>query len=61
MLGLRGRRALVTGGSRGVGRATVLMLARAGVDVGVGYHSREADALAVVDQARALGVRAFAQ
>jgi 3-oxoacyl-[acyl-carrier protein] reductase len=61
MLGLRGRRALVTGGSRGVGRATVLMLARAGADVGIGYHSREADALAVADQARALGVRAFAQ
>jgi 3-oxoacyl-[acyl-carrier protein] reductase len=61
MLGLHGRRALVTGGSRGVGRATALMLARAGADVGVGYHSREADALAVVEQARALGVRAFAQ
>ncbi|HST59217.1 MAG TPA: SDR family NAD(P)-dependent oxidoreductase [Longimicrobium sp.] len=61
MLGLRGRRALVTGGSRGVGRATVLMLARAGADVGIGYHSRQAEALAVADQARALGVRAFAQ
>jgi len=61
MLGLRGRRALVTGGSRGVGRATVLMLARAGADVGVGYFSRDADAREVVVQARALGVRAFAQ
>lgn len=61
MLGLRGRRALVTGASRGVGRATALMLARAGADVGVGYHSRDADAAQVVEQARALGVRAFAQ
>lgn len=61
MLGLRGRRALVTGGSRGVGRATVLMLARAGVDVGVGYLNREAEAREVVEHARALGVRAFAQ
>jgi 3-oxoacyl-[acyl-carrier protein] reductase len=61
MLGLRGRRALVTGGSRGVGRATALMLARAGADVGIGYHSRDAEAKAVVEQARALGVRAFAQ
>ncbi|HEU4556192.1 MAG TPA: SDR family oxidoreductase [Longimicrobium sp.] len=61
MLGLRGRRALVTGASRGVGRATALMLARAGADVGIGFHSREADARAVADQARALGVRAFAQ
>jgi 3-oxoacyl-[acyl-carrier protein] reductase len=61
MLGLRGRRALVTGGSRGVGRATALMLARAGVDVGIGYLNRESDAREVVDQARGLGVRAFAQ
>jgi 3-oxoacyl-[acyl-carrier protein] reductase len=60
-LGLRGRRALVTGGSRGVGRATARMLARAGADVGIGYRSREAEALAVVEEARALGVRAFAQ
>lgn len=60
-LGLRGRRALVTGASRGVGRATALLLARAGADVGVGYHSREAEAAQVVEQARALGVRAFAQ
>jgi 3-oxoacyl-[acyl-carrier protein] reductase len=61
MLGLRGRRALVTGASRGVGRATALMLARAGADVGVGYHSRQAEAAQVVEQARALGVRAFSQ
>jgi 3-oxoacyl-[acyl-carrier protein] reductase len=61
MLGLRGRRALVTGASRGVGRAAALMLARAGADVGIGYLSREAEARAVVDEARALGVRAFAQ
>jgi 3-oxoacyl-[acyl-carrier protein] reductase len=61
MLGLVGRRALVTGASRGVGRATALLLARAGADVGIGYRSREADAAAAVEEARALGVRAFAQ
>jgi 3-oxoacyl-[acyl-carrier protein] reductase len=61
MLGLRGKRALVTGASRGVGRATALLLARAGADVGIGYHSREAEAVEVVEHARALGVRAFAQ
>lgn len=61
MLGLRGRRALVTGASRGVGRAAALLLARAGADVGIGYHSREAEAAEVVEHARALGVRAFAQ
>jgi 3-oxoacyl-[acyl-carrier protein] reductase len=57
---LRGRRALVTGGSRGVGRATALLLARAGADVGIGYLSRGGEAEAVVAELRALGVRAFA-
>jgi len=61
MLGLRGRRALVTGGSRGVGRATALLLAGAGADVGIGYLSRAAEAEEVVREARALGVRAWAQ
>lgn len=58
---LRGRRALVTGGSRGVGRATALLLARAGADVGIGYLSRADEAEGVVAELRALGVRAFAQ
>ena len=57
---LRGRRALVTGGSRGVGRATALLLARAGADVGIGYLSRAGEAEAVVAELRALGARAFA-
>ncbi|HEX8671929.1 MAG TPA: SDR family NAD(P)-dependent oxidoreductase, partial [Longimicrobium sp.] len=57
---LRGRRALVTGGSRGVGRATALLLARAGADVGIGYLSRAREAESVVAELRALGVRAFA-
>ena len=60
-LDLRGRRALVTGGSRGVGRATALLLARAGAHVGIGYLSRAAEARAVVGELRALGVRAWAQ
>lgn len=61
MLGLRGKRALVSGGSRGVGRAAALLLARAGADVGIGYLSREAEAEAVAAELRAQGVRAFAQ
>jgi 3-oxoacyl-[acyl-carrier protein] reductase len=60
-LGLEGKRALVTGGSRGVGRATALMLARAGADVVIGYHSREPEAAATVAELRRLGARASAQ
>lgn len=60
MIALRGRRALVTGGSRGVGAATATLLAECGADVGIGYSSRQADAEAVVKECAALGVRAFA-
>jgi 3-oxoacyl-[acyl-carrier protein] reductase len=41
---LSGKVALVTGGSRGIGAATALMLARAGADVALTYHTRKADA-----------------
>ena len=61
MLGLRGQRALVSGGSRGVGRAAARLLARAGADVGIGYLSRQDEADAVVAELRGQGVRAFAQ
>jgi 3-oxoacyl-[acyl-carrier protein] reductase len=57
---LAGRRALVTGGSRGIGAATALLFAEQGVHVAVGYRARKADADAVVAQARALGVKALA-
>jgi 3-oxoacyl-[acyl-carrier protein] reductase len=57
---LRGKRALVTGGSRGIGAATALVLAEYGVDVAIGYRSRREDAVRIVEQARAAGVRAFA-
>ncbi|MEP6687311.1 MAG: SDR family NAD(P)-dependent oxidoreductase [Gemmatimonadales bacterium] len=59
MISLAGRTALVTGGSRGIGRATALLLARAGADVGVTYHARAADAEAVATEIRSLGRRAF--
>jgi len=59
-LDLKGKRAVVTGGSRGVGRATALMLARAGADVGISYRSRREEAEAVVADLERLGVRAFA-
>jgi 3-oxoacyl-[acyl-carrier protein] reductase len=60
MISLKGKRALVTGGSRGIGAATAHLLAHAGADVGIAYRHRTDEAEAVVDQLRAAGVRAFA-
>ena len=60
MISLAGQRAVVTGGSRGIGAATAMLLARAGADVGIGYHSRSSDAEAMVQTLVAFGVRAFA-
>jgi len=54
------RVALVTGGSRGIGRATALLLARHGVDVGITFHTRKPDAEDVTRDIRALGRKAFA-
>ncbi|MFB6932367.1 3-oxoacyl-ACP reductase family protein [Streptomyces chartreusis] len=57
---LHGKVALVTGGSRGIGAATALRLAREGADVAVTYvHSKEA-AEEVVRAIEALGRRAVA-
>ncbi len=61
LLDLGGRCAVVTGGSRGIGRATALLLARAGADVGVGYHSRSEDAERTVAELRDLGAGAWAE
>jgi len=54
------KRAIVTGASRGIGKAIALALATAGCDVVVNYLSKEAEARATVDAIRALGRRAVA-
>ncbi|MEZ5425054.1 MAG: 3-oxoacyl-ACP reductase family protein [Pyrinomonadaceae bacterium] len=55
-----GKTAIITGASRGVGRATALRLAEAGADVVVNYLTREDAASEVVAECRARGVRAIA-
>ncbi|PGM54789.1 MULTISPECIES: 3-oxoacyl-[acyl-carrier-protein] reductase [Bacillaceae] len=57
---LNGKVALVTGGSRGIGRAIALSLAKNGANVVVNYSGNEAAALKVVEEITALGVKAIA-
>jgi 3-oxoacyl-[acyl-carrier protein] reductase len=57
---LSDRVALVTGASRGIGRAVALALAAAGADIAVNYRRQEASACEVAAAVRATGRRAIA-
>ena len=59
-LGLSGRVALVTGGSRGIGKAVVALFASCGAHVVVNYVRDEAAATETVNMAQAYGVKAAA-
>jgi enoyl-[acyl-carrier protein] reductase III len=57
---LAGKVAFVTGGARGIGRATALKLAKAGCDVAIAYHNSHEEAETVCASIRSLGHRALA-
>jgi len=52
--------ALVTGGSRGIGAATAILLAQKGYQLAINYHQNQSAAEAVVAQCRTYGVQAIA-
>lgn len=56
---LEGKKALVTGASRGIGRAIALMLAANGADVAVNYAGSEAAAKEVAAEIEAMGRKAI--
>ena len=60
MLGLEGKVAIITGGSRGIGAAVSLELARHGCDVALTYRGRKAAADAVAGKIEDMGRRALA-
>ena len=59
MFNLSGKKALVTGASRGIGKGIALALAASGAAVAVNYHSKREEAEGVVMEIKKLGVDSF--
>src|SRR3989338_10052505 len=59
MFSLSGKKALVTGASRGIGRGIALSLAKAGASVAINYHSKAQESEAVVVEVKKLGGDSF--
>lgn len=59
MFSLKGKKALVTGGSRGIGAGIVLALAEQGADVAVNYRAKAEEATKTAEKARAKGGEAW--
>src|SRR5262245_37577016 len=60
MIDLKGQVAVVTGGSRGIGRAACLLLARAGADIALGYRLNQQAAEEVLAEIRRTGRKGIA-
>ena len=60
MIDLTGKSALVTGGSRGIGKAIGLRLARQGADVAFSFRGNAEAAKATVDEIESIGTKALA-
>lgn len=57
---IAGKVAFITGGSRGIGRATALKLATEGCDIAIAYHNSHEEAETLCEQVRQLGRKAMA-
>jgi len=60
MISLKNKVTMITGGSRGIGRATARMFAQAGSDVIINFKGDKASARSAVEEAASFGVRAQA-